>query len=190
MTGDRAVNDDVKFNLISLIIELGNPKYGLAKMFGLGQHGLYDMFFTGKNTVNRHTMGLLLVLIDFGVGLGMAEAEDLHEHLYRFCGDYSSNKDNEEEDTDTECPRVIEATWAWRLANVFRNLGNTPTAPNFVLRHLLYQFNKVCTFYNCKWLIKSHLIYWIVKSYLDNCSNSGANTCTKFASPLPGSSSR
>ena len=146
MTGDRAVNDDVKFNLISLIIELGNPKYGLAKMFGLGQHGLYDMFFTGKNTVNRQTMGLILVLIDFGVGLGMAEAEDLHEHLYRFCGDYSSNKDNEEEDTDTECPRVVEATWAWRLANVFRNLGNTPTAPNFVLRHLLYQFNKVSTF--------------------------------------------
>ena len=29
------------------------------------------------------------------------------------------------------------------------------------------------------WLIKSHLIYWIVNSYLDNCGNSGANTCTK-----------
>ena len=28
-------------------------------------------------------------------------------------------------------------------------------------------------------LIKTHLIYWTVECYLDNCSNSGANTCTK-----------
>ena len=33
--------------------------------------------------------------------------------------------------------------------------------------------------WNREWLIKSHLIYWIVNSYLDNCGNSGANTCEK-----------
>ena len=55
VTGERSVNDDVKFNLISLIIELGNPRHGLAKMFGLRQNGLYDLFCTGKSVVNRQT---------------------------------------------------------------------------------------------------------------------------------------
>ena len=48
-TCERAVTEDLKFNLISLIIELGNPRHGLDKMFGLGHSGLYDRFFSKKS---------------------------------------------------------------------------------------------------------------------------------------------
>ena len=155
VSGKRSVTDDVKFNLISLIIELGNPRYGLAKMFGLGQTGLYDRFLTGKSTVNRDTMSLLMVLIDFGVGLDMPEALDLHENLFKFCGEFGSKKKKEEEEeevsavNDTDWPSVLERKWANRLVEVFHNMKNTPSAPNFALCHLLFKFNKVGFFICC-----------------------------------------
>ena len=144
MSGKRSVTEDVKFNLISLIIELGNPRYGLAKMFGLGQNGLYDQFLTGRSGRNRDTMSLLLVLIDFGVGLDMPEALELHEHLLKYCGDYGSNhKEEVSAVNDTDWPSVLERKWANRLVEVFHNMKNTPSAPNFALCHLLFKFNKV-----------------------------------------------
>ena len=85
-TGERAVTEDLKFNLFSLIIELGDPRYGLDKMFGLGRSGLYDHFFTKKSVRNRESMSLLLVLIDFGVGLDIQEALELQDNLLQFCG--------------------------------------------------------------------------------------------------------
>ena len=36
-------------------------------------------------STDRLTMSILLVLVDFGVGLEMQEALDLHENLYKFC---------------------------------------------------------------------------------------------------------
>ena len=144
MSGKRSVTEDVKFNLISLIIELGNPRYGLAKMFGLGQNGLYDQFLTGRSGRNRDTMSLLLVLIDFGVGLDMPEALELHEHLLKYCGDYGSNhKEEVSAVNDTDWPSVLEKRWAEKLVEVFHNLRKAPSAPNFALCHLLFKFNKV-----------------------------------------------
>ena len=32
---------------------------------------------------------------------------------------------------------------------------------------------------NCRWLIKTVIVYLVVTDYLDNCGNSGANTCMK-----------
>ena len=37
--------------------------------------------------------------------------------------------------------------------------------------------------WNCEWLNKTVIVYSMMSCYLDNCSNSGANTCTK---QLPG----
>ncbi|GFY18837.1 hypothetical protein TNCV_3875251 [Trichonephila clavipes] len=39
---------------------------------------------------------------------------------------------------------------------------------------------------NRKWLIKSVTVHWIVTRYLDNCSNSRANTCSRAPSALSG----
>ena len=89
-------------------------------------------------------MSILLVLVDFGVGLEMQEALDLHENLYKFCGDHGAN--NKEEllaDNDTNWPSVLEKVWAKRLVDVFHNLRNWNKAPNFALCHLLFKFNKV-----------------------------------------------
>ena len=34
---------------------------------------------------------------------------------------------------------------------------------------------------NCEWLIKTVIVYLMVTSYMDNCGNSGANTCVLAA---------
>ena len=126
------------------MIELGDPKYGLAKLFGYPPKGLYDHFFTRTEVKNRASKSLLLVLIDFGVSLQINEALDLHENLFLFCKQYGSkHRKDIEEDDDTNWTGVLEGLWMIRLVAIFDNLRNTPTAPNIVLRHILSKFNKV-----------------------------------------------
>ena len=89
-------------------------------------------------------MSLLIILIDFGAGLGLAEAEDLHQNLYKFCGEYAAAHSAKISANDgTNWSELLEREWAWKLTEVFHNMGKTSTAPNIVLRHLLAKFNKV-----------------------------------------------
>ena len=129
---------------MALLIELGNPKHGLDKVFGFPPNGLYDHFFTGRNLRNRTSMSLLITLIDFGVSLEMTEALDLHQNLLQFCGEFAAQHAAEvSASRETDWPAVIERKWADKLVEIFHNLGKTSTAPNMVLRHLLAKFNKV-----------------------------------------------
>ena len=141
---NRGVNDATKYDLMSLLIELGDPKYDLDKLFGLAPCGLYNHFFMGKYMRTKTSMSLLLTLIDFGVSLEMPEAEDLHQTLFKFCRDYAAaNKAKVEADDGTDWCGYLEKEWAKRLCKIFDNLKGTPTAPNIALRYLLSKFNKV-----------------------------------------------
>ena len=138
------MNDDSKFNLTSLIIELGNPKHGLDKHFGFPPYGLYDHFFTGKYLRTRTTMSLVMILIDFGASLKMTEAEDLYQNLFKFCGLYAAEHAAQvSADDEKDWTVVLEREWAWKLVEMFHNLAKTSTAPNTAFRHLLTKFNKV-----------------------------------------------
>ena len=91
-------------------------------------------------------MSLILILIDFGASLGMEEAVDLHQHLFKFCGLYASDSENAAKVSaadGTDWPLYLEKEWAYKLVDVFHNLKNAKTSPNIVLRHLLSCFNKV-----------------------------------------------
>ena len=139
----RVVNDDTRYNLISLLIELGDPKHQLDKLFGFPQNGLYDHFFTGKNLRTQTSMSLLITLIDFGVSLEMPEALELHQNLYKFCGAYGSENEVSADD-ETDWTASLEKSWAYKLVDILHRLGNPKkTAPNFLFRHLLSKLNKV-----------------------------------------------
>ena len=140
----RTINDDSKINLISLLIELGNPSHGLNNLFGFPPNGLYDHFFTGKEVRNRMSMSLIIILIDFGASLEIEEAIDLHQNLMKFCGLYAAeNADKVSAADGTDWPLVLEKEWAYKLVDVFHNLRNATTSPNHALRYLLSHFNKV-----------------------------------------------
>ena len=134
----------MKTNLISLVIELGDPKYGLAKFFGYPPNGLYIHFFTGKEVRNRSSKSLLLVLIDFGVSLQINEARDLHDHLISFCKEYGAEHQKTiEEDDSTNWTGVMEGVWMTRLVDIFHNLKNAPPEYTGILR-LHFDYHRNC----------------------------------------------
>ena len=143
VTLKRVVNDDTRYNLISLLIELGDSSHQLDKVFGFPRNGLYDHFFTGKYLRTQKSMSLLMTLIDFGVSLEMPEALELHQNLYKFCGAYGSENEVSADD-ETDWTASLEKSWAYKLVDIFHRLGNPKkTAPNFLFRHLLSKLNKV-----------------------------------------------